>query len=78
MATARTQLMVTSHSPEFVNALSPEEVWILDRAEDGFTQPLRASEIEEIAKMTAHGSQLGDLWMEGYFGRGDPLRAAQN
>ena len=34
----RTQLMVTTHSPFFVNGLRPEEVWVLYRNQDGYTE----------------------------------------
>ena len=31
-----TQVFVTTHQPYFVDALEPEEVWVLDKGEDGF------------------------------------------
>lgn len=39
------QLFVTTHSPFFVNALSPKEVWVLEKQQDGFSKIKRASEI---------------------------------
>ncbi|MDM7940886.1 MAG: AAA family ATPase [Methanothrix sp.] len=72
-ATARTQLMVTTHSPFFVNGLRPEELWVLYRDERGYTQARRAADMRGIKEFMAEGAQLGYLWMEGYFEVGDPL-----
>jgi predicted ATPase len=77
-ASERTQLMVTSHSPFFVNGLLPPETWILYRDEKGFTQGKHASEIQGIKEFMEGGALLGELWSEGYFGVGDPLTHAGN
>jgi len=72
-ASERTQLLVTTHSPFFLNALRPEEVRVLYRDEKGHTQVTRADEIQGVTEFTQAGATLGHLWMEGYFGVGDPL-----
>jgi predicted ATPase len=72
-ATARTQLLVTTHSPFFLNALRPEEVRVLWRDEQGYTQTRRASDLQGVPDFVAHGALLGHLWMEGQLGVGDPL-----
>jgi predicted ATPase len=72
-AAARTQLIVTTHSPFFVNALGAEEVWVLYRDAHGFTQARRASEMPGIEDLVASGGKLGRLWVEGFFDAGDPL-----
>lgn len=72
-ATSRTQLLVTTHSPFFVNSLKPDEVWILYRDEKGYTKVRRAADIKGIKEMVNAGAQLGSLWVEGYFDVGDPL-----
>lgn len=72
-AASRSQMLVTTHSPYFADALRPNELWVLYREEDGFTRTRRAAEIPSLVAMTDHGGQLGSLWMEGYFGVGDPL-----
>jgi len=72
-ATAQTQLMVTTHSPFFVNGLRPEELWVLYRDELGFTRARRASDMLGIKEFMAAGALLGQLWIEGYFEVGDPL-----
>lgn len=72
-AAGRSQLLVTTHSPYFVDALRPHELWLLYCADDGYARCLRASEVPAVSAMMAEGAQLGSLWMEGYFGAGDPL-----
>jgi predicted ATPase len=72
-ASGQSQLMITTHSPYFVNALRPEEVWVLHRGEDGYTRATHVSSLEAVGPHTASGALLGDLWMEGYLGVGDPL-----
>lgn len=76
VAAASSQLMVTTHSPFFVNSLRAEEVWILYRTEDGFTKAQRASDMRGINEFMDHGALLGQLWMEGQFEAGDPLTNA--
>jgi predicted ATPase len=70
----RSQLMVTTHSPYFVDALRPEELWVLYRNEMGFTQAKRAADMRGIPEFMAEGASLGNLWMEGFFEFGDPLK----
>ena len=72
-ATERTQLLVTTHSPFFVDALRPEEVRVLWRDEHGYTRTQRVADQPGLKEFVNAGGQLGDLWMEGYFGVGDPL-----
>jgi predicted ATPase len=72
-ASEHSQLLITSHSPFLLNAMRPEEVRVLYRDEQGFTQALRACDIEGIPEFMRAGASLGYLWMEGHFGVGDPL-----
>ncbi len=72
-AASMSQLMVTTHSPFFVNSLRPAEAWVLYRSEEGFTQVRRASDMRGINEFMAEGALLGQLWMEGQFEVGDPL-----
>lgn len=62
------QLFVTTHSPFFVNALPPEDVWVLKKEADGFTSAKRASDYEFVTAMTEEGIAVGDLWYSKYFG----------
>jgi predicted ATPase len=72
-ASVRTQLLVTTHSPFFLNALRPAEVRVLWRDESGFTRSRRASELQGVNEFVQSGALLGYLWMEGQFAVGDPL-----
>ena len=73
---ALSQLMITTHSPHFVNELQAEEVWVLYRDEQGFTVCKRTADMQGITDFLKMGAKLGQLWMEGYFEFGDPLTNA--
>ena len=75
-ASQRTQLMVTTHSPFFVNGLRSEELWVLYRDQSGYTQARRAADMRGIREFMNQGALLGHLWMEGNFEIGDPLTSA--
>lgn len=62
------QLFVTTHSPFFVNALPPEQVWVLEKDENGFSTAKRASEYEFVTDLVSEGANMGDLWYSKYFG----------
>ncbi|BAZ10914.1 ATPase [Calothrix sp. NIES-4071] len=72
-ASANSQLMITTHSPFFVDNLKPEELWVLYRDENGFTQAKRTSDMRGIKEFIEEGATLGSLWMEDYFEVGNPL-----
>jgi predicted ATPase len=72
-ASERSQLLITSHSPFLLNSMRAEEVRVLYRNEQGFTQAVRASDIQGVPEFVRAGATLGHLWMEGNFGVGDPL-----
>ena len=75
-ASANTQLMITTHSPFFVDRLRPEELWVLYRDEKGFTQAKRTADMPGIKQFIDNGSLLGSLWMEDFFDVGNPLKNA--
>lgn len=62
------QLFVTTHSPFFVNSLPPEQVWVLEKDESGFSVAKRASEYEFVSDLINEGAYMGDLWYGKYFG----------
>lgn len=72
-ATARSQLLVTTHSPFFLNGVRAEEVRALYRDDRGYTQMICAADIQGIPQFLEHGATLGNLWLEGHLGVGDPL-----
>lgn len=74
-AAERSQLIVTTHSPFFINPLRPTEVRVLYRGMDGYTRVRRVSDMPGVQAFLDQGANLGELWMEGHFDVGDPLAA---
>lgn len=72
-ASGRSQLMITTHSPFFVNGLRPDELWVLYRDDRGHTQAVCSDSMPGIREHVEEGASLGDLWVEGHFNVGDPL-----
>ncbi|WP_375433881.1 AAA family ATPase [uncultured Hymenobacter sp.] len=72
-ATETRQLLVATHSPFLLDALEPEQVWILHRGEDGYTQATRTADIPQVKELVEDGSPLGYLWTSNFFRLGDPL-----
>ncbi len=60
------QIFVTTHQPYFVDALSPKEVWILEKGVDGFSTIRRVSEIDIVKNLVDEGLPLGGLWYSNY------------
>lgn len=60
------QIFITTHQPYFVNALKPEEVWVLEKQTDGFSKITRASSNELVRNMVEEGIELGNLWYSDY------------
>jgi predicted ATPase len=58
----RTQLLVTTHSTYFVDALQPEQVWMVRKNEAGETQVVRTADVEHIRSLIDEGIPLGSLW----------------
>lgn len=71
-AAAKTQLIVTTHSPFFIDALTPEQVWAMTRDARGYSVAKRLADMQGIAPMLSAGATLGQLWMENYFEFGNP------
>lgn len=72
-ATDRSQILATTHSPFLLNSLRAEEVRVLYRSEEGFTESIRASDVNGVPEFLEEGALLGQLWLEGHLGAGDPL-----
>lgn len=65
------QVFVSTHSPDFLNALEVDEVvWLVKR--QGASEFVRARDNEQIANYMANGDQMGYLWSEGLFPGVDP------
>lgn len=60
------QIFLTTHQPYLVDALKPEEVWIMERGQDGFSTMRRASDDQLVRNLVAQGLPLGGLWYSDY------------
>lgn len=65
------QVFVSTHSPDFLNAVEPEEAFWLVKV-GGYTDVRRASKNEQIVRYVAEGDKLGYLWKQGFFEGADP------
>ncbi|MFN4154507.1 MAG: AAA family ATPase [Paracoccaceae bacterium] len=60
------QVFVTTHQPYLVDALEPQEVWILKKGLDGFSRVQCANENGFVREMVKEGLPLGGLWYSDY------------
>jgi len=65
------QVFVTTHSPDFLNAVELGEVFWLVKS-DGYTSMHRAQEDEQLKAYMAEGDQMGHLWSSGLFAGANP------
>lgn len=65
------QVFVTTHSPDFLNALELDEAcWLVKKK--GSTSVHRAKDNKQIADYVAEGDKLGYLWKQGFFDGAHP------
>ena len=65
------QVLVSTHSPDFLNACQLDEVfWLVKRR--GYSEIRRARDDEQIAAYMAEGDKMGYLWKQGFFEGADP------
>lgn len=65
------QVFVSTHSPDFLNAIELNEVFWLEK-DAGYTQIHRAQDDKQIAAYMQEGDQMGYLWKQGFFSGVDP------
>lgn len=64
-------MLVSTHSPDFLNAAELDEVcWLVKK--EGGTEVRRAKDDPQICEYMAEGDQLGYLWKQGFFDGADP------
>ncbi len=63
--------MVSTHSPDLLNAVSLEDVFWLEKHQ-GFSVVKRASDEPQIKALIEVGDSLGALWKQGLFGAANP------
>lgn len=66
------QVLVTTHSPNFVDALTPNEVWVLDKGRDGYSSLTRAADLPGVQALFEEGIPMGSQWYSNHFGIGNP------
>ena len=65
------QVLVSTHSPDFVNALKTEEVfWLVKHR--GYTSIARARDDRQVVSYMNDGDKLGYLWKQGFLTGADP------
>ena len=65
------QVLVSTHSPDFLNAVGLDEVcWLVKR--QGSTEIRRARDDAQISAYMGDGDQMGYLWKQGFFEGADP------
>lgn len=57
-----TQIFVTTHAPAFVDALGPQNVWLLRKRESGDVAAICCGQMNEIRALVEEGIPLGSLW----------------
>ena len=65
------QVFVSTHSPDFLNAIELDEVFWLVKS-GGYTEIRRARNDEQIAAFMDDGDKMGYLWRQGFFKEADP------
>lgn len=60
------QVFISTHSPDFLNALTLEEIYCL-RKKNGFTTITRASDSDNLRALFEAGDLPGYLWKQGLF-----------
>ena len=60
------QIFVTTHQPNFLDGLLPEEIWVLTKGEDGCSTIRRASDDPLVCNLVKEELPLGNLWRSGY------------
>ncbi|MFQ5673682.1 MAG: AAA family ATPase [Nitrospinales bacterium] len=60
------QVFVSTHSPDFLNAVELDEVFWLTK-ENGYTQIKRARDDKQLAAFMKEGDKMGYLWKQGFF-----------
>ncbi|MFI5620353.1 AAA family ATPase [Streptomyces sp. NPDC051567] len=67
LSSGHSQVLVTTHSHEFVNSCKSDEVIALYRGADGYSRVIRPNSLPLVSDMLEHGALLGSLWQENYF-----------
>jgi predicted ATPase len=56
------QVLITTHAPNLIDALTPDEVWILGKGPEGYAKLHRAVDIPCVRALFDEGLPMGSLW----------------
>ena len=65
------QVFVSTHSPDFLNAVNLKEVFWMEK-ENGYSKIIPAKSDSQVEAFMRDGDKMGYLWKQGFFGRVDP------
>lgn len=65
------QVFVSTHSPDFLNAVALDSVYWLVK-QKGYSKIYRARDNEQIAAYMSEGDKMGNIWKDGFFDGADP------
>lgn len=66
------QIIVTTHSPYFVDALRPDQVWLMRKDERGRATATRAADVPNVPELVNQGIPLGAQWYSGHLSDSQP------
>ncbi|GHV86843.1 ATPase [Spirochaetia bacterium] len=62
------QVFISTHSPDLVNALEPQELYFIKKQISGYSEIKSVSENALVVNLFKEGDKLGYLWKEGVLG----------
>jgi len=68
-ANAGGQVLISSHSPDLVNALEPQELFILEKQTSGYSEIKPVAKSKQIVAFFNAGDKLGRLWKQKLLGK---------
>jgi len=60
------QVFVSTHSPDFLNAIQLDEIFLLSKRK-GYAEATRASDVSRLKALVGEGDLSGALWKQGLF-----------
>jgi predicted ATPase len=59
------QVFISTHSPDLVNALEPQELFLIKKQENGYSAIRSIAENRQVVDLFDAGDKLGSLWKQG-------------
>ena len=58
------QVFISTHSPDLVNAIELQELFLIKKQENGYAQIMPVAKNEQVVKLFEAGDKLGELWKQ--------------